>query len=449
MKKTLITLSLLILFGIPVATYSQNKVIDQVVAVVGGKMIMQSDIENQYAQYVMQGYKKGDTAFKCSLLEDLMFQKLLLIQAEIDSVNITDSQVETDLERRVKYFSKQMGGDDQLEKYYQKSILEIKADFRDIIKNQLLQQNEESKISEGIKVTPLEVRTFFNNLPKDSIPNVSSVVEVAQIVKTPKVNEAEKANAKAKLEAIRDRVVKGEDFATLAILYSEDEGTSAKGGEVGLVSRGELDPDFEAVAFKLKDGEISQIVYTKFGYHIIKLIERRGEMINVRHILIKTKVATDDLLKAKMKLDTIYNLIKKDSIKFDKAALRYSDDPSRINGGLLVNTETGTSKYQPDQLDPTVFFVIDKLKVGEISQPVPMKTEEGKQAYRILYLKSRTEPHKANMKQDYDFIQSAALKQKQNKATADWIKKKAAVTYIHVSDDYKNCKFSYKWFDKK
>ena len=449
MKKTLITLSLFILFGIPVATYSQNKVIDQVVAVVGGKMIMQSDIENQYAQYVMQGYKKGDTAFKCSLLEDLMFQKLLLIQAEIDSVNITDSQVETDLERRVKYFSKQMGGDDQLEKYYQKSILEIKADFRDIIKNQLLQQNEESKISEGIKVTPLEVRTFFNNLPKDSIPNVSSVVEVAQIVKTPKVNDAEKANAKTKLEAIRDRVVKGEDFATLAILYSEDEGTSAKGGEVGLVSRGELDPDFEAVAFKLKDGEISQIVYTKFGYHIIKLIERRGEMINVRHILIKTKVATDDLLKAKMKLDTVYNLIKKDSIKFDKAALKYSDDPSRINGGLLVNTETGTSKYQPDQLDPTVFFVIDKLKVGEISQPVPMKTEEGKQAYRILYLKSRTEPHKANMKQDYDFIQSAALKQKQNKATADWIKKKAAVTYIHVSDDYKNCKFSYKWFDKK
>ena len=449
MKKTLIALSLFILFGIPVASYSQNKVIDQVIAVVGGKMIMQSDVENQYAQYVMQGYKKNDTTFRCSLLEDLMFQKLLLNQAEIDSVVITESQVESDLERRIKYFSRQMGGDDQLEKYYNKSIIEIKADFREIIKDQLLQQNEETKITDGIKATPLEVRSFFNNLAKDSIPTVGSVVEVGQIVKMPKVNETEKASAKAKLDEIRQRIVKGEDFATLAVLYSEDEGTSTKGGEIGLVSRGELDPDFEAVAFKLKDGEISQIVLTKFGYHIIKLIERRGEMINARHILIKTKVANDDLLKAKMKLDTIYNMIKADSFKFEKAAARYSEDPSRINGGLLVNTETGTSKYEPDQLDPTIFFVIDKMKVGDISQPVPMKTADGKQAYRILYLKSRTEPHRANMKDDYDFIQSAALKQKQNKAIADWIKKKAAVTYIHISDDYKNCKFAYQWFDKK
>jgi peptidyl-prolyl cis-trans isomerase SurA len=447
MKKTLIFLSLFFLIGIPVS-YSQDKVIDKVVAVVGGKMILMSDVENQYVQAVMQGYKKGDSTYKCNLLEEMMFQKLLLTQAEIDSVVVTESQIETDLERRIKYFSKQMGGDDQLEKYYNKSIVEIKADFRDVIKDQLLQQNVESKITDGIKVTPSEVKSFFNNLPKDSIPTVSSVIEVGEIVKMPKVNEEAKGIAKEKLNAIRERIAKGENFSTLAVLYSEDPGTSAKGGELGFTSRGDLDPDYEAAAYKLKPGEISPVFLSKYGYHIIQMIERRGELINTRHILIKTKVATEDLLKAKLSLDTIYSKIKSvnDSLTFEKAALRYSNDPSRTNGGLLVNTETGTSKFEPDQLDASIFFVIDKMKVGEISQPIPMTTEDGKQAYRILYLKSRTDPHRANMKDDYDFIQSAALKQKQNKAVAEWIKKKAAATYIRITDEYKNCKFMYQWF---
>ncbi len=446
MKKILISLILFFYVGI-YFLYAQNKVIDQTVAVVGSNMIMLSDIENQYAQYVLQGYNKGDSSFKCVLLEELMFQKLLLNQAEIDSVTVTDSQIETDLDRRIKYFSKQMGGDAELEKYYNKTILEIKTEFRSIIKDQLLQQTMESKITENVKVTPSEVKMFYNNMPKDSIPIVSSVVEVGQIVKMPKVNEAEKNKAKEKLNEIRERILKGEDFATLAALYSEDEGTSSKGGELGLTSRGELDPDFEAAAFKLKEGEISPIVLSQFGYHIIKLIERRGEMINVRHILIKTKVATEDLLKAKLSLDTIYELIKADTITFEKAAAKYSNDPSKANGGLLVNTETGTSTFKPDQLDESVFFVIDKMKVGEISHPVPMKTEDGKQAYRLLYLKSRTDPHRANMKADYDYIQTAALKQKQNKVIEQWIKKKAALTYIHISDEYKDCKFNYQWFN--
>jgi len=447
MKKTLIFLSLFFLVGIPVS-YSQDKIIDKVVAVVGGKMILKSDVENQYVQAVMQGYKKGDSTYKCSLLEEMMFQKLLLTQAEIDSVVVTESQIETDLERRIKYFSKQMGGDDQLEKYYNKSIVEIKADFRDVIKDQLLQQNVESKITDGIKVTPSEVKSFFNNLPKDSIPTVSSVIEVGEIVKMPKVNEEAKGIAKEKLNAIRERIVKGENFSTLAVLYSEDPGTSSKGGELGFTSRGDLDPDYEAAAYKLKPGEISPVFLSKYGYHIVQMIERRGELINTRHILIKTKVATEDLLKAKLSLDTIYSKIKSvnDSLTFEKAALRYSNDPSRTNGGLLVNTETGTSKFEPDQLDASIFFVIDKMKVGEISQPVPMTTEDGKQAYRILYLKSRTDPHRANMKDDYDYIQSAALKQKQNKTIAEWIRKKAAATYIRISDEYKYCKFTYQWF---
>ncbi|HNW97291.1 MAG TPA: peptidylprolyl isomerase [Bacteroidales bacterium] len=445
MKKIFLVILLALPFN---QIFSQDKVIDQVVAIVGSKMIKLSDIENQYAQYVMQGYIKADTTFKCQLIEELLFQKLLLNQADIDSITVTDTQVETDLDRRLNYFAKQMGGFDALEKYYNKTTLEIKADFREIIKNQLLQQQVEAKITDNVKVTPSEVKSFFNNLPVDSIPTISSEVEIGQIIKMPAISDAEKNKAKEKLNGIRDRILKGEDFSTLAIMYSEDDGTAAKGGELGFTSRGELDPTFEAAAFKLKEGEISPVVQSKFGYHIIKLIERRGEMINVKHILIIPKVATEDLLKAKLSLDTIYTKIKSDSITFEAAAKKYSDDPSKNNSGIMVNTETGTSKFEPDQLDVSLFYVIDKLKPGEMSLPVPMKTDEGKQAYRILYLKTRTEPHRANMKEDYDKIQEAALKEKQNEEVKKWIKEKAAITYIHIAKEYLGCDYTYDWFAK-
>lgn len=445
MKKIFFCILLIIPFNI---LFAQEKVIDQVVAVVGSKMIKLSDIENQYEQYVLQGYIKSDTLYKCVLLEELLFQKLLLNQADIDSVTVTDKQVETDLDRRLNYFAKQMGGYDALEKFYNKTTLEIKNEFREIIKDQLLEQEVESKITEDVKVTPSEVKTFFNSMPADSIPTISSEIEVGQIVKLPAVSETEKEKAKEKITEIRDRIIKGEDFATLAILYSEDESTASKGGEVGFSDRGDLDPDFEAAAFKLKEGDVSPVITSKYGYHIIKLIERRGESINVRHILIIPKVATADLLAAKLSLDTVYDKLKADSMTFEAAAKKYSDDASKNNGGIMVNTTTGTSKFTTDELDVSVFYVIDKLKVGEYSQPVPMKTDEGKQAYRILYLKSRTDPHRANMKDDYDKIQEAALKSKQNEEVKKWIKEKAAITYIHINKDYLGCDFDYDWFAK-
>jgi peptidyl-prolyl cis-trans isomerase SurA len=445
MKKILAFILLFVSAG---ALFGQEKVIDQVVAVVGSKMIKLSDIENQYTQYVLQGYIKNDTSFKCVLFEELLFQKLLLNQADIDSITVTDTQVETDLDRRLNYFATQMGGFDALEKFYNKTTLEIKTEFREIIKDQLLQQQVESKITENVKVTPSEVKAYFNNLLADSIPTIASEVEVGQIVKLPVIGESEKTIAKAKLTEIRDRIIKGEDFATLAILYSEDDGTAAKGGELGLTSRGSLDPDFEAAAFKLKEGEVSPIIKSAFGYHIIKLIERRGEMINVRHILIIPKVATEDLLAAKQALDTIYDKLKADSLTFEAAAKKYSDDPSKNNGGIMVNTAAGTSKFTTDQLDVSVFYIVDKLKPGEYSQPVPMKTDEGTQAYRILYLKTRTDPHRANMKDDYDKIQEAALSEKQNEEVKAWIKEKAAITYIHIANEYLGCDYSYDWFAK-
>lgn len=427
-------------------SFSQNgKVIDQVMAVVGNRMILLSDIENQYAQYVLQGYK-GDSSFKCVLLEDLLFQKLLLNQADIDSVTVTDSHVETELDRRIRYFAAQIGSEEKLAAYYNKSIIELKNEFRTIIKDQLIQQTMEGKITENVKITPTEVRNFFNAYNKDSIPLVSSVVEVGQIVKQPIVSQAEIDKVKEKLTGYRNRILKGEDFSTLAVMYSEDETSAVAGGELGFTKRGDLVPEFEAAAYTLKEGEISPIVKTKYGYHIIKLIERRGESINVRHILLKPKVAIEDLSKAKLFLDSVYTVMKKDTISFEKACVKFSDDVSAKTGGLLINTETGTTKFEPDQLDPSVFFSIDKMKVGDISLPVPMKTADGLQAYRILYLKSRTEPHKANMKEDYDLIQEAAKKEKENKTITAWVDKKIANCYIHILDEYKDCKFVYKWF---
>lgn len=436
----------MLLLAANLGLFAQRKTVNQVVATVGNNMIMLSDIEDQYVQYVLQGYTKDDPSFKCVLLEELLFQKLLLNQADVDSITVTDAQVDDELDRRIAYYSKQMGGDDNLEKYLGTTILEFKNEMRDNQKNQLIQQKVQATITENIKVTPSDVKEFFNNLAKDSIPTISSVVEVGEIVKIPKVSEAEKEIAREKLEGYRQRILKGESFATLAIMYSEDEGTASDGGETGLTKRGEFDPAFEAAAFKLKEGEISPVIMSEYGYHIIQLIERRGEMINVRHILIKTKVATEDLLKAKQSLDTIYTKISSGEMTFEAAAKKYSDDPTKVNGGLMVNTATGTSKFEPTQLDQSVFFIIDKLKVGEFSQPVPMKTDDGKQAYRILYLKSRTEPHLANMKDDYDYIQEAALKAKENKAIAAWIKKKAAETYIHIAEEYKSCDFTNEWF---
>lgn len=444
MKKNLLILLFTILFA-PLSFSQNGKVIDQVVAVVGNRMIMLSDVENQYAQYVFQGYK-GDSTFKCVILEDLMFQKLLLNQADIDSVTVNDSQVESELDRRIRYFAAQIGSEEKLAAYYNKSIIELKKEFRTIIKDQLIQQTMEGKITENVKTTPTEVRNFFNAYPKDSIPLVSSVVEVGQIVRQPVVSQAELNKVKAKLNSYRERILKGEDFSTLAIMYSEDEASAVNGGELGFTKRGDLLPEFEAAAYALKPGEISPLIKTKYGYHIIKLIERRGETINVRHILLKPKAAIEDLTYAKQYLDSVYTVIKKDSMSFEKACEKFSDDPSARTGGLLINSETGTTKFQPNQLDPSVFFTVDKMKVGDISLPVPMKTIDGLQAYRILYLKSRTEPHKANLKDDYDLIQEAAKKDKDNKTITDWVDKKIANCYIHVIDEYKGCKFNYKWF---
>ena len=308
----------------------------------------------------------------------------------------------------------------------------------------MLAEQSQQKITKDVTITPSEVRAFFRKLPKDSIPLINSEYEIGVIVKQPLLGDEEKQIAKDKLKGFKDRITKGDDFSTLAVLYSEDPGSSKQGGELGMFKRGEMRKEFEAAAFKLKPGEVSDIVETEDGFHLIQLIERRGEYINARHILIQPKVSPQNLNKAKQTLDSVAQLLQTKKIPFDQAVLRFSDDPGKNSGGMRINPAAGNSRIESAQLDPKIFFVVDKLKVGEVSAPV-QSTERGKQDYRIYYLKSRTSPHKANLEDDYARIQDIALDKKKLDTIDKWIGNKVSTTYISIQPEFRNCKFQRNW----
>lgn len=428
----------------------QKQVIDQVAALVGRNIILQSDIENQYINYRHQQAIHGTAAeVRCSILEDMLFQKLLVAQAEVDSIVVEDAQVNAELDRRIGMFIQQFGSQEKLEQYYNKSITQIKSELFDVIKEQLLSQQVQQQIIGEATVTPSEVKSFFKSIPEDSIPQIKTEYTIQQIVKNPPISIEEKIRVKEELLELRKRILNGENFSTLAILYSEDPGSAKNGGELGFYGRGQLYPEFEAVAFKLKEGEVSDVVETEAGYHIIQMIERKGDYINVRHILLVPKVSPADLYKARTELDSIARLIRSDSISFDDAVVKFSEGKNKNNGGYLINEYTGGNKFEAEQLDPQVSFVIEKLKVGEISNPVPMKTEKKKDAYRILYLKAKTKPHRANLKDDYPTIQQWALQKKQKEVVDKWVNDKVKNTYVRISDDFKTCKFHYPWLESK
>lgn len=429
---------------------TQDTVIDGVIAVVGGNMVLKSDIEGQYIQLRAQGVIKGtQEKVKCQILDKLLYMKLLLHQAQVDSIKVTDAQVEAEMDRRMRYFISQAGSPEKLEEYYQKSLLEIKNELKDIIKEQMLTEQEEAKVTKDITITPSEVKAFYKKIDKDSIPLVNAEYEIGVIIKQPVIGQEEKQIVIAKLKGFKERIAKGDEFATLAVLYSEDPGSAKQGGELGMFKRGEMRPEFEAASFKLKTpGEVSDVVETEDGFHIIQLIERRGEYINVRHILLQPQVSLVNLNKAKVSLDSVVLFVTTKKMKFDDAVVKFSDDPSKNNGGLLVNNANGTTRFeagQLSQLDPKVFFIVDKLKIGEISAPVLMKTDRGKQEYRVYFLKDKTNPHRANLDNDYARIQMMALGQKKDKAINAWANEKIPATYIRISDQYKNCDFTRKW----
>ncbi|MEJ2595200.1 MAG: peptidylprolyl isomerase [bacterium] len=439
---------LIILTGLPSteACSQEEQIIDQVVAVVGRNIILESDIENQYLNYRMQGGISGNaTDIRCRILEDVLVQKLMVTQAEYDSIVVNEGQVESELDRRLGMFINQFGSQEKMEAFYNKSIAEIKSELYDIIEEQLLAQQVQQDIIMSVKVTPSEIKSYYRNLPEDSIPLIKTQYEIAQIVKKPPVSVEEKIRVKEQLMDLRSRILKGENFSTMAILYSEDPGSAKNGGELGFYGRGQLYPEFEAVAFKLKEGEISNIVETEAGYHIIQMIERKGDYINVRHILLIPKVSPVDLLKARNELDSIARLIREDSLDFELAVELYSDGEDKNSGGLLINPYTGGTMFEAEQLDAQVSFTIEKMQVGDISNPVPMKTEDQKDAYRILKLIKKTIPHRANLKDDYAQIQEWARNDKQYDVIVDWINEKLEETYVRIIDSYQGCIFDHNW----
>lgn len=424
----------------------ESQVIDRVVAVVGQNIILQSDIEAKYMQYRLQGGIKGSaSSIRCEILEDLMFEKLMLNQAEMDSITVTDEQVEAEVEQLVRYFVSQLGSQENLEKYYKKTMPEIKDELRRMRRDQMLVEQVQQTILANVEVTPAEVKKCYYNIPKDSIPMVNSKYEIAHLVKKPPITLDEKLAVKDRLYKMRKRILDGERFSTLALLYSEDPGSAKKGGELGFHGRGEFAPEFEAAAFNLRDGEISEVVETEFGFHIIQMIERRGDFINVRHILLTVKVSLEALQVAYDQLDSIANLIHKDSLTFDEAVRKFSDEKDKMSGGILVNPNSGSTLFDAAELDQQVSVTINKMKVGEISAPVPMKTADNKDAYRILYLKKKTAPHKANLKDDYTLICDWAMQKKREEIINKWIANNSQKAYIKVIDDFRDCDFMFDW----
>lgn len=460
-KPLLLTVALLGMVLGAAAQESKVQVIDKVVAVVGKNIILLSDVENQYLQYRMQGDIQGSSKdMHCAIIEELLFQKLMLNQAEMDSLTVSDSEVDAELSRRISELIGRAGSQEKLESIFNKTMAEIKDELRRLVKEKSLQDQVRAGLLKGVVVTPAEVRAYYRNLSPDSIPNVDAQYEIMQIVKRPPISIDEKLEVKDQLYQIRRRILNGESsFSTMAILYSEDPGSSKKGGELGFTGKGELAPEFETVAFNLHEGEISEVVETQFGFHIIQLIERRGDYVNCRHILMTAKVPVEALEKAQHELDSAAALIRNGEMTFEEACKQFSDDDSKTNGGYMLNPITSgyaislqdiqeLENYNGFQEFKNLAFVINRLKEGVVSDPVPMTTTDNKDAFRLVMVKRVIPSHKANLTDDYSLIQSWALNKKNQDVISAWIKNKAKKAFIRIDEDFADCDFQFEWTKK-
>lgn len=445
------TLVLTICFMSFTNAFAQAKVIDKIVAKVGDEIILLSDIQAQRLQLLQEG-TEGDQSTDCSILEEFMYEKLLVNQALIDSIVIEETMVNAEMENRIRYIAGQIGSIEKLEDFYGKSVAQIKADFYELIEKRMLAERMKEEITANVKITPREIKQFFNNLPKDSIPYINSKIKVAQIVLYPEVTEKDKLLAKKQLEDVRTDIESGKmRFETGATLYSEDPGSQMNGGDLGWQTRGTMVPQFEAALFKLQPNEISPVFETQYGYHIIKLIERKGDNYKAKHILIIPKVDNKALVQASQKIDSIYNEVNKGTLTFEEAARLYSDDEaSKLNGGQIVNPYTNDYLWDIqniNDIDPQMSRIIDQLNEGEFSSPSLYNNMfEQKQGIRIVRLIQRTEPHIANLETDRQLIEMAALNEKKQAAIDKWISTKINGNYIEISPEYSNgCDFKYNW----
>ena len=426
--------------------------LDKVVAVVGSNIILLSDLNQQYAIYLNQG-NPADPKAKCYFLQQMLVQKLLKQQAEIDSIVVEESHVDDELDKRMRYQTQRMGGQERLEQFLQKSLLQYKDEMRPDIKEGLIAQKMQAKINENTSVTPLDVKKYFETYNKDSLPDIGTEVEVGEIALYPKLTKAEKQRFYDKLDAIRLRIKSGEDFGFLAKTYSEDPGSASEGGDLGFFDRSQMAKEFTAWAFKLKAGEMSPVFETDFGYHILQVIERRGEQVHARHILVRPVTTPASLERVKLKADSIYNDIVSNKLPFFTAAATYSDNKeTQYNGGMMLYADNQTARttfFPIEKLDPSVFVVIDTMKVGNISKPVAFSSQQdGKEGYKIFLLKSKIPPHKGNLDQDYPKFKDRALKEKEAKVISEWFEKRKETTYIRVDEEFLTCEELKLWASK-
>jgi peptidyl-prolyl cis-trans isomerase SurA len=415
-------------------------VVDEIVAKIDNYIVLKSEVDRMYQDYLTNGNSPSQGA-RCEILALITRNKLMLAKAEIDSVVVLDAEVDVNTQRRMDIILSQSGRTpEELETLYGKTLEQIRAELRDQIREQMIVQKMEETITADLAVTPAEVKRFFNRFPKDSLPYFSASVEVAQIVKVAKTSAEQKAITRNQLLDIRSRILAGEDFAALARKHSNDPSVLSNNGEMGWVGRGRMVPEYEAVALgRLRPGEVSMPFESPFGMHILQLIERRGNEYNSRHILISPKPSQEDLKKATDFLDSLRTLVVNDSIAFEKAAKEHSDDvATKGNGGFFADADGGT-RLTVDELDPVVFFRIDSMQVGDISKPIVYRTDDGKDAVRILYYKSRIAPHQASLRDDYHKIQVAALNEKKNKVLEKWFAKARQDVFINIDRTYDYC----------
>lgn len=428
--------------------WAQNKMLDKVIGVVGDNIILLSDIEVQIQQAKAQGELVSERS-RCLVFDQLILEKFFLAQAQIDSIYVSEDDVEAELDKRVRYFiSTTFGSREKLEEYYGKSIADLKDDFRKDIRNQMLAEKMQGKIFGNIKTTPSDVKLFFDAIPKDSLPYFNAELEISQIVIKPKASQEARDYAFSKASQLRKEILAGGDFEIKARLNSDDPGSKSQGGDLGYINRGEMVQEFEAAAFKLKEGDISDVVETQFGFHILQCMERKGERIRVRHILVAPPITSLDERAAIATLDSIANLINTGVYTFEQAVKEFSEDEqSKSNNGALINQSTGTSYFEMSEIDGSLLFSMSDLKKGQLSKVSPFEGMDGKKAFRIIMIKSESEPHVANLKQDYSKIQGACKQAKQQEALVKWIREKKGQVYVRIDDSMLSCDSIDKWVE--
>ncbi len=431
----------------------QPLILDKVLAQVGTEVILQSEVEEFYA-YQKANYGKMPPNARCAILDNLLLKALLVSEAKLDTlIIVSDDEVEDQLNRRIDEILAMMNGDASIfEEYYGKTINEVKSEMRDDIRNQALGDRMQQKVVSDTKITPAEVKIFFDNIPKDSLPFFSSEVEISEIVSFPVVNAEEKRKAQEKLQKLKDRIQAGEDFAVIAKTYSDDPGSARNGGDLGWQKRGNFVQEFEEAAYRLDEGELSPIIESSFGLHLIQMLERRGNSFHTRHILIKPEITEPDIERTRQLLDSVRTEILAGKLSLEMAVKRYSDKEiqSYNNGGRVMNPKSGNTFFEVADVETDVFFVIDSLKPGGISSPMKFRREDDKIGFRLVQLNSRSAPHKANLQQDFSKIKAAAVEKKRNDFLNNWIRDKVDTTYIDIDPAYQNCEILQRWMpDKK